>query len=193
MTQFRHKYLCSELKPLKIYLLIVTLLLQGCNNFYNNFTPDTKGVACPDDIKLKAYEYAELYLDLDTEYLLGGQDLARSLKLDCSGLLVNCYIYAVSNSSYSLLFDDARVIDMYNYYTIPTENPTKGDLIFMGDDDISHIAILEKIENGIVYFIDCTQKDINNDGFYEINGVTKRNYYLTDSKIKAFGIMKIKE
>ncbi len=59
-------------------------------------------------------------------------------------------------------------------------------------DKITHIAVFEKTENGIIYFIDSTQKDTNGDGVNDINGVTRRNYSENDKRFKAFGIMRLK-
>lgn len=161
------------------------LIFNSCNNkFINDYDSDVTYV-CPAEIKKEVYRYASMYNDVETVYELGGQDAIRTaLKMDCSGLVVMCYFYATENSNYKLMFDDARVIDLYNNFTILTETPEQGDLIFMGDDDISHIAIFEKIENGNVYFIDATLKE-------NINGVSKRFYPLGSEKIKAFGIMRL--
>jgi len=53
------------------------------------------------------------------------------------------------------------------------------------------LTIGTAVENEKVYFIDSTQKDDNNDGVYEINGVTARNYEKNDSRIKAYGKMRL--
>ena len=77
---------------------------------------------------------------------------------------------------------------------IPRADLKKGNLLFMGEetsDTVSHIAIFEKEENGIIYFIDSTQKDINGDGINDINGVTRRKYNNNDKRFKAFGKMRL--
>ena len=96
-----------------------------------------------------------------------------------------------------LLENDMTANYMYQNAStiIDKSNLRKGDLIFMGEadsDKITHIAIFEKSENGIIYFIDSTQNDINGDGVDDINGVTRRNYSENDKRFKAFGIMRIK-
>ena len=65
----------------------------------------------------------------------------------------------------------------------------------MGESDspsVTHIALFEKNQNGIIYFIDSTQKDTDGDGVYDIDGVTYRQYPENDNRFKAFGIMRLK-
>ncbi len=76
-------------------------------------------------------------------------------RIDCSGLIVNVYREAVIGTPYRLPFVDAAVINFYNSYTVEIDSPQIGDLIFMGEDDISHMAILEKRVDGTIYFIDA--------------------------------------
>ena len=117
-------------------------------------------VDCPEDIAARAYGFAVQYKNSDTEYAWGGQDPLRTIRIDCSGLVVRCYQYAVAGTEYDLLFADETSAGMKQYST-ETENPRAGDLIFMGDensDTINHIAIYARRENGRIYFIDSTQK-----------------------------------
>lgn len=107
------------------------------------------------------------------------------------------YKYALVDTKYQLLENDMTANYMYQNAStiIDKSNLRKGDLIFMGEADsnkITHIAVFEKSENGIIYFIDSTQKDTNGDGVDDINGVTRRNYSENDKRFKAFGIMRIK-
>ena len=151
-------------------------------------------IDCPDEICTRAFKFAELYKETGMQYELGGQSPLRSAGIDCSGLVVMCYKYALVDTKYNLLFDDASAKAIYMNYSTPTRFPRRGDLIFMGEADtasVTHIAIFDKIENEKVYFIDSTQKDDNNDGVYEINGVTARNYEKNDSRIKAYGKMRL--
>lgn len=78
--------------------------------------------------------------------------------------------------------------------SVPIGELRQGDLIFMGESDssrITHIAIFDRIENGAVCFIDSTQKDTDGDGVDDINGVTERNYEVSDKRLKSFGIMQV--
>jgi hypothetical protein len=144
-------------------------------------------VQCPENIAQKALQYAVEYAQSDTEYQLGGQDLLRTIKIDCSGLVVNCYKYAVMDTDYSLLFQDAAVIDFYSKWTIKTENPRPGDIIFMGNSDVpDHMSFFVKEENGSIYFIDSTLKENES-----INGVSERNYPSNDARFISFGVMKL--
>lgn len=141
----------------------------------------------PEWLAIEALEYAKKYTIIDTEYFLGGQDWLRAIKIDCSGLVVNCYAYAVKNTQYTLPFADAAVINFYDKWTKITETPRPGDLIFMGDPTElkpTHIAIFVKEDNEFIYFIDATSKP--EEG---INGVTERYYPKNDLRFKSFGAM----
>ncbi len=151
-------------------------------------------IPAPAEIKNRAFEFAVLYAESETEYEWGGQDALRAIRLDCSGLVVMCYKYALVDTAYTLLFDDSTAHDMYQKYSIPTHAPQKGDLVFMGEastDAVTHIALFEKEEAGNVYFIDATEKDSDGDGTADIDGVTRRSYPADDERIKSYGIMKI--
>jgi cell wall-associated NlpC family hydrolase len=151
-------------------------------------TKNKLGLApCPAFIAQKALEYATEYSKADTEYQFGGQDLLRSIKIDCSGLVVNCYYYAIKNTMYSLPFDDAAVIDFYVLYSKKTTTPMPGDLVFMGDKAASnptHVGLFAREENGEIYFIDSTYKPV--DG---INGVSERHYPKNDDRFLSFGML----
>ena len=162
----------------------------SCSNSIADFTE----IDCPDAICGRAFEFALLYKETGMQYELGGQSPLRSAGIDCSGLVVMCYKYALVDTKYNLLFDDASAKAIYMNYSTPTRFPRRGDLIFMGEADtasVTHIAIFDKMENGKVYFIDSTQKDTDGDGVYDINGVTARNYEKNDSRIKAYGKMRL--
>ena len=190
--------------PTLLFILIFTVL-TSCINISgtsdSKTSPKTKYTEtdCPAQIAARAFEFAKLYNNAETEYELGGQDPLRTVKLDCSGLVIMCYKYALVDTKYSLLESDMTSAYMYQNASTHTTSPRKGDLIFMGDENpknpstpVSHIAIFEKFEGDEVYFIDCTKKDTNGDGIYDINGVTERHYSRDNKKIKAYGIMKLK-
>ena len=174
-------------------LIFSTFLFLSCQHETYNFTE----IDTPTEIAERAFNFAELYEQSETVYVWGGQDPVRSaIKIDCSGLIVMSYKYALVDTKYKLLENDMTANYMYQTSTIiDKSNLRKGDLIFMGEadnDKITHIAVFEKSENGIIYFIDSTQKDTNGDGVDDVNGVTRRNYSENDKRFKAFGIMRIK-
>lgn len=173
-----------------IIILLLTIIFVSCNNHENSFME----IDCPDEICARAFKFAELYKETGMPYELGGQSPVRSAGIDCSGLVVMCYKYAVVDTKYNLLFDDASANAIYTNYSTPTKSPRRGDLVFMGEagtSSVTHIAIFDKIENGRVYFIDSTLKDTDGDGNYDINGVTARDYGKGDDRIKAYGRMRL--
>ena len=180
---------------LTLGLFVFGLLFMSCQNPHNNYKYTE--IDAPEEIAERAYRFAELYAESETEYDLGGQDPARTaIKIDCSGLIIMCYKYALVDTKYFLLQSDMTANYMYENAStiIPRADLKKGNLLFMGEetsDTVSHIAIFEKEENGIIYFIDSTQKDINGDGINDINGVTRRKYNNNDKRFKAFGKMRL--
>jgi hypothetical protein len=156
--------------------------LSSCDDL--NRTSDF--VPCPAEIAKRALEYALEYSHNDTEYEWGGQEPLRSIRIDCSGLIVNCYNYAIAETMFSLPFYDAAVINFYKEWSVPTNNPRSGDLIFMGEDknNPSHMSLFVKTEGGNIYFVDSTLKP--EDG---INGVSERNYPKSDKRFLSFGVL----
>ena len=115
--------------------------------------------------------------------------MRSAIAIDCSGLVIMCYKYAMVDTKYSLLLPDMSSSYIYENSSsiIPLEKMRKGDLIFMGEADsskITHIALFDCVENERVYFIDSTEKN-------DVNGVTRRFYEVGDARFKAFGIMKV--
>ena len=55
----------------------------------------------------------------------------------------------------------------------------------IGPNEITHIAIFDREENGEIYFIDSTDNGT-------VSGVSERHYKKDNEKFKAFGVMKIK-
>jgi cell wall-associated NlpC family hydrolase len=164
-------------------LVVLAALLFSCQN---DVSISSNLVECPAGIAERALFYAYNYSKADTEYELGGQDMLRAIRVDCSGLVVNCYKYATINTSYYLPFNDAAVINFYQEWTIETRTPKPGDLIFMGNDknEPSHMAIFVENKGGNIYFIDSTRRPENG-----IAGVTKRYYAETDNRFLSFGIL----
>jgi hypothetical protein len=167
----------------KLYILI-SILIVSCSPLDDNDTFEL--IECPGTIAEKALSYAIEYSQKDTQYEYGGQDHLRSIKIDCSGLTANCYMYATINTGYFLPFADAAVIDFYKNWTIETNNPRPGDLIFMGDNKNmpTHMSIYVKVSNENIYFIDSTFKP--EEG---INGVSERFYRKDDPRFLSYGVL----
>ncbi|GHV52997.1 hypothetical protein AGMMS49579_11060 [Spirochaetia bacterium] len=163
--------------------IIIGILITSCSTGLTS-----NEIECPKDIGEKVVYYAKKYVEKDTEYEWGGQDFLEKdgiIKMDCSGLVVNCFKYAIAGTQYSLLFKDAAVINFYNEWTIKITDPRPGDLIFMGENKNippTHMSIFVRKDNINIYFIDATLKE--KEG---INGITERNYLINDPKFISFG------
>lgn len=172
-----------ELTKLLLILVFIVSLIASCTlEGYSKTAPIV--VEAPAEIRTAAYTEAERYIDMDYEY--GGQDFPAK-GIDCSGLIVNVYYTSVKGTEYRLLFTDSNVHDLFTKYTENILSPDHGDLVFMGEEnsnEITHVAILNKIENGTVYFIDSTYNEQ-----YRLNGVSYRSYSSGNSKIKSYGRM----
>ncbi|MDY6397781.1 MAG: NlpC/P60 family protein [Treponema sp.] len=184
------------MKIRRYLIAALSFLIISCNNGTDDKTSFTE-IDVPDEISERAYSFAELYEQSDTEYHLGGQDPVRAIQIDCSGLIIMCYKYALVDTKYQLLVSDMAVDYLFHNASthIARTDLKKGNLIFMGKaerPEVTHIALFEKRENGRIYFIDSTQKDTNGDGINDIDGVTYRDYAEDDSRFKAFGRMKVK-
>jgi hypothetical protein len=82
-----------------------------------------------------------------------------------------------------MLFDDGTVNDIYSRYSKEIHNPQSGDLIFMSNtQEVSHIALFKKKENGKIYFIDS----FSTDGIVE-----EREYNENDSRFISFRRMMV--
>lgn len=170
----------------RILCVMVCFIFFGCKNF--NGTEEYGVIETPAVIAERAYQFAVLYKDSDTEYAWGGQDHLRAIQLDCSGLIVMCYKYSIVDTRYQLLFNDASALDMCNKYSFVTSDPRRGDLVFMGEAEsstVSHVGVFEREEAGLVYFIDSTLKG-------DIDGVSLRSYPGDDRRIKSYGIMMLR-
>ena len=163
------------MKIIRYLIAALSFLIISCNNGTDDKTSFTE-IDASDEISERAYSFAELYEQSDTEYHLGGQDPVRAIQIDCSGLIIMCYKYALVDTKYQLLVSDMTANYMYTNASthIDKADLKKGNLIFMGEADsnsVTHIALFEKIENGRIYFIDSTQKDTNGDGINDIDGM----------------------
>ena len=158
----------------------------------NNPTTRYKVVECAPEIRKAAVSYAMKYLERETKWAWGGRDYLENegiLTLDCSGFIVCIFQYAVKGTKYSLLFEDAPVSALYDYFTIPIEALTPGDIIFMGEErePPTHISIFVNMDNENIYFIDATLKEED-----EINGVTLRHYSKDDPRFLQYARLLVK-
>lgn len=169
------------------FISLLFLIFTSCQLVTKE--PSYTVINAPKDIKTRAFHFAELYRDSDTEYELGGQSPVRAaIKIDCSGLIIMCYKYALVDTKYQLIENDMTSAYMYKNAADITTTPEQGDLIFMGEigtNEITHIAIFDREENGEIYFIDSTDNGT-------VSGVSERHYKKDNEKFKAFGVMKIK-
>ena len=117
---------------------------------------------------------------IGTPYIWGGQSLQNGV--DCSGFVIEVYKLALQYTGASLLFQDASVQDILECYsiTIDRSEVASGDIIFMGDDTVSHIAIYLYTANDSMYFVDA---------FSVSQCVSVRAYPLLSPKFKGFGRM----
>ena len=161
----------------KLFLIIVIILFSCTEN-----TPEL--IECPEAIAKKALIHAIDYSNADTEYSWSGREPLRSIKVDCSGLVVNCYKYAVNKTQYSLPFQDATVSTIFSQWSVKINSPRQGDLIFMGDNknDPTHMSLFVKEDDAYIFFIDSTLKPEDN-----INGVSERFYPKDDNRFLSFG------
>lgn len=179
----------------KLFIIFISLIFTSCCTSY---IKEYKEIECPNEVCDKVIYFAELYKESCTEYKLGSQDslIEKPIFIDCSGLVIMCYKYSLVDTDYELYKPD--MLSKYIYdnasYKKDIDSMRKGDLIFMGEigtEKVTHIAIFNGVKDCYIYFIDSTQKDIDNNGSYEINGVTERCYKIGDSRFKSFGSMKL--
>jgi len=148
-------------------------------------------VECPKEISDRALQYAKMYAARDTVYDWGGQDLLEqegTLKIDCSGLIVNCYQYAVEGTKYSLMFSDTTVGGLYDSFTIIIAEPRPGDFIFMGDPGApvpTHMSFYLSTDDENIYFIDATEKDAEGE-YPAVNGASVRHYPKDDIRFLSY-------
>jgi hypothetical protein len=168
-----------------IAFLAAGLLLCSCAS--NNSSVLYSVTECPEHIRERAVFFAQKYVQRDTCFEWGGNDFLEKdgiLELDCSGLIVRSYQYAVQDTKYALLFEDTNVSSLYTYFTIPVDSPTPGDLIFMGtepNNPPTHMSIFLDANEDNIYFIDSTLKEDDN-----VDGVTLRFYKKDDPKFLFF-------
>lgn len=160
-----------------LFLLLVLFAMMQISCSFQTVHPAIDTI--PLDLLEQIFPEAERYIGMEYEW--GGDDFPKGV--DCSGLIVNVYTMVLRGSDYVLLFNDTTARRMYENYTIETEDPLRGDLIFMGDSVVDHVAILDRIEDDKVYFIDSSSA---------LGYVDKRLYLRGSSRILSFGRMMVK-
>ena len=183
-----------------LFILLLSFLFVSCEFLplvddilsiieEENYYDETLDKNSLDGIRQNALWYAKEYCKYDTVYSMSGQDVIppRALRVDCSGMVINCYKYAISNTDYKLPFTDASAYSLFSQYTTPTNAPQPGDLIFLTytGGKVGHVGIFVKEQGGKVYFIDSSEADSS-------KAVQQRNYLKTDSKIVGYGVMKFR-
>ena len=108
---------------LVLNVLSAVIIVSSCATVKSNTEIDSTVrftvIDCPREIREGAVFYGKKYLERDTEYLWGGQDLLEKegvLKLDCSGFIVNVFQYAAEGTRYSLLFKDTTVTGLFDNF-----------------------------------------------------------------------------
>ena len=172
-------------------LVILTLsscsfeFLTGIRYVTSSFTT----IDCPTEIISRAFKFAELYEKEDTVYEWGGEDpLRNTIGIDCSGLVIMCYKYAMVDTEYKLLNEDMTAQNIHDYASTKksVSSVQKGDLVFIGPEgskEITHIGFFQKYEDNIVYILDSSS---------DSNGVHYNTYSVDSKKIKGYGRMKVK-
>ena len=176
-----------------LFIIAISFLFFSCEFFLDTTTPINyltyTIIDAPDEVAQRAFKFAQLYEQEDTVYEWGGQEPLRSaIGIDCSGLVVMCYKYAMVDTVYELLSSDMTAQNIYDRASrrISVSNARKGDLIFIGTEGssaVTHIGLFEKYENNKVYFIDSSEGK---------NGVHYSEYQVDNKKIKGYGVMKVK-
>ncbi|MDR1908587.1 MAG: C40 family peptidase [Spirochaetaceae bacterium] len=164
---------------------LLSLSVLSCSNLI--IAGERGMVLCPEDVALRAENGARLYCAADTRYLWGGQDrlgAAGPLKIDCSGLVVNCFRTAAYEAGYELPFADASVGEFLERYSVPIRSPRPGDVVFMGAPRQSptHMGIFVGRDAHQIWFIDSTIKPEE-----QIDGVSLRSYPEDDPRLLSFG------
>lgn len=146
----------------RYFLLIPVFLLASCA------LPATVD---GEDIANEALSVAKEYLGVP--YVWGGQSKKG---IDCSGLVVEAYREAALRAGAIFLWTDESVSSMRNT-TVPVLVPHPGCLIFMGESDISHVALYSHVKDNEVYFIDA---------FSGTGKVEERSYPIGHYKLKEY-------
>ena len=181
------------MKKSLLFFGLVILIFSSCSfEFLTGIryvTSSFTTIDCPTEIISRAFKFAELYEKEDTVYEWGGEDpLRNTIGIDCSGLVIMCYKYAMVDTEYKLLNEDMTAQNIHDYASTKksVSSVQKGDLVFIGPEgskEITHIGFFEKYEDNIVYILDSSS---------DSNGVHYNTYSVDSKKIKGYGRMRVK-
>lgn len=181
------------MKKSLLFFSLVILFFSSCSfEFLTGIryvTSPFTTIDCPTEIISRAFKFAELYEKEDTVYEWGGEDpLRNTIGIDCSGLVIMCYKYAMVDTEYKLLNEDMTAQNIHDYASTKksVSSVQKGDLVFIGPEgskEITHIGFFEKYENNKVYILDSSSGS---------NGVHYNTYSVDSKKIKGYGRMRVK-
>lgn len=181
------------MKKSLLFFGLVILIFSSCSfEFLTGIryvTSSFTTIDCPTEIISRAFKFAELYEKEDTVYEWGGEDpLRNTIGIDCSGLVIMCYKYAMVDTEYKLLNEDMTAQNIHDYASTKKSVGTvqKGDLVFIGPEgskEITHIGFFQKYEDNIVYILDSSS---------DSNGVHYNTYSVDSKKIKGYGRMRVK-
>lgn len=181
------------MKKSLLFFGLVILIFSSCSfEFLTGIryvTSSFTTIDCPTEIISRAFKFAELYEKEDTVYEWGGEDpLRNTIGIDCSGLVIMCYKYAMVDTEYKLLNEDMTAQNIHDYASTKksVETVQKGDLVFIGPEgskEITHIGFFQKYEDNIVYILDSSS---------DSNGVHYNSYSVDSKKIKGYGRMRVK-
>lgn len=159
-------------KSILLLLILFSSLLVSCVSIQ---------IPVTDIVSADAYQISFKYVGMSYEW--GGQDFwyVKDGVVDCSGLVINIYKEACEDYRVKLPFEDTTANELYSRYTIPITNPKRGDLIFMGDDEVvSHVAIFHGYIDEQIEFLDA----------YSVSGLVGiRRYPASDNRFISFGRM----
>lgn len=181
------------MKKSLLFFGLVILIFSSCSfEFLTGIryvTSSFTTIDCPTEIISRAFKFAELYEKEDTVYEWGGEDpLRNTIGIDCSGLVIMCYKYAMVDTEYKLLNEDMTAQNIHDYASTKksVSSVQKGDLVFIGPEgskEITHIGFFQKYEDNIVYILDSSSGS---------NGVHYNTYSVDSKKIKGYGRMRVK-
>lgn len=181
------------MKKSLLFFGLVILIFSSCSfEFLTGIryvTSSFTTIDCPTEIISRAFKFAELYEKEDTVYEWGGEDpLRNTIGIDCSGLVIMCYKYAMVDTEYKLLNEDMTAQNIHDYASTKksVSSVQKGDLVFIGPEgskEITHIGFFQKYEDNIVYILDSSS---------DSNGVHYNTYSVDSKKIKGYGRMRVK-
>lgn len=177
-----------------LFILFTILTLSSCSFEFitgiRYLSASYTTIDCPTEIITRAFKFAQLYEKEDTVYEWGGEDpLRNTIGIDCSGLVIMCYKYAMVDTSYKLIKEDMTAQDIHDYASTKksVSSAQKGDLVFIGANnstkDITHIGFFEKYENNKVYILDSSSGS---------NGVHYNTYSVDSKMLKGYGRMRVK-